>query len=127
MLYDFERLYWYRRPRRFRSAELLLVVIPKEIDIPSLIQYWQDIGRRQYGGDFIKYLEEFGGRRGVPDEDLPVIDLEAEVSRASWRWLERGVDTSKIGTKPYVPLEEEIRENEKRLKAKLEKEPHEPL
>lgn len=118
MLYDFERLYIWRKTRRFRSPVDVLIVLPKEVDIPSMIEFWQGPGREAFP-DFLKYVEWFGGRR-AEDEDLLLIDLEAVVNKASWAWLTREVDTKTIGVKPFKPLEEDIRENEAKLAAAKE-------
>ena len=117
-MYDFERLYIWRKARRFRSPIDVAVVLPKEIDIPSMIEFYQDRGRLVFP-DFLKYVEYFGGREADLATDMPIIDPLAEVNRGSWAWFQRGVDTKKIGIKEFVPVEDEIRSNEERLLASV--------
>ena len=116
MLKDFERLYLWRKRRFLRSPEDVLVVLPKELDIPSMKQYYRDIGVAMFP-DVIKYFEYFGGRKATAEDELEVIDFDdqRDVDDASKRWLERGVDTKKIGVKEFVPIEETIQQNGKEL------------
>jgi hypothetical protein len=122
MLYDFERLYIWKKARRFRSPLDVLVVLPKELDIRTMLEYYaNNAGSFE---SFVNYVEWLGGRLGVREEDLPCFSLEevhpvAEVNGSlpgALAWAERGIDVSKIGIKMFVPIEETIRENERRQK-----------
>ena len=116
MLFDFERLYIWRRRRFFFSPEEVWVVLPKELDIPSMVQFWHDFGAVKFGNDFKKYIEWFDGRLAGPD-DMPVVIDTAQIDpEASKKWMLRGVDTKKIGVKEFYPIEDEIADNEKRTK-----------
>lgn len=110
MLFDFERLYIWKKRRFLLSTVDVMVVLPKEVDIPTMIAYYNEHGRVAFP-NFLKYVEWFGGRLANVEEDLPVIDLEAQKDfrEAERTWTEKGIDTTKIGIKDFVPIEEEIR------------------
>ena len=114
MLKDFERLYVWRKRRFFRSPEDVLVVLPKELDIPSMKQYYRDIGVAMFP-DVVKYFEYFGGRKATAEDELEIIDFDElrDVDKATERWFERGVDTKKIGVKEFIPIEETIGQSKK--------------
>lgn len=118
MLRDFERLYLWRRRRRFLAPKDILIVLPKEVDILTLKSYYLErTGSFQFP-DFIKYIEWFGGRRADMSDEVEVIDLAdvRDYDAAVKNWIERGVDTKKIGLKEFRPIEDEIRENEERAR-----------
>lgn len=118
MLFDFERLYIYRRRRRFLAPVDILIVLPKEVDIPSMKQFWLDQGAAKFDGNFIKYVEWFGGRRAEAEDEIAIIDLAdiRDAQEATRRWLERGVNTARIGVKEFVPMEKTIEENIKQIR-----------
>jgi hypothetical protein len=121
MLYDFERLYIWRRARRFRSSVDTFLVLPKELDLKTMLEYYaNNAGSFE---SFLKYVEWLGGRLASGDDLMSFAVEEVKPTRlypgqslpGAQNWLERQVDTSKIGVKTFVPIEETIRENERAL------------
>ena len=117
MLRDFERLYVWRKRRFFLAPKDVLVVLPKEIDISSLKQFWLDVGHVKFENDFVRYLEWFDGRLALPEEELQVIDFEdlRDVEEATKEWLKKKIDTKQIGAKEFYSIEEEIEKNKEKL------------
>jgi len=120
-MFDFERLVIWRKPRLFRSPKDVLLVVPKELHLQTLLEFYVD--NAGAFPSFINYIEFLGGRVATP-EDLPIFDLEEVRPRHARAWLEDGpaawqaqaIDTKKIGIKPFVPIEETIAENERKLR-----------
>jgi hypothetical protein len=82
-----------------------------------MVQFWNEQGKRKFAGSFVRYVEWFGGRLATAEDEIETIDPEDYNRWATECWLSEKIDTKKIGVKEFRPIEDEIAENERRLKA----------